>query len=46
MEKEEKTYKEIRCIRCRKLILKVSENTTGILHIKCKRCKKEFEIKL
>lgn len=39
-------YKEIRCPYCSKLIVKVSEDTTGKIEVVCRGCKKNFTISL
>jgi len=33
------TSKDIRCPKCNRILVKVSEDTTGTLNFKCERCK-------
>lgn len=38
--------KEIRCNKCNKLLMKVSDKTKGSIEAKCTRCKKVVEVKV
>lgn len=38
-------FKDVRCPNCKKLLAKVSEDTTGTLSLWCARCKKDVIVR-